>query len=1347
MRKLLYIIWVLFPALLSAQDWAYLSKITTHNGLVSNEVTSMLQDSKGFIWIGTDDGLHKFDGYDITVYKHNSTQKNSLAGNSIRCLFEDSQHNLWIGLKGEGLSKLNLRTGIFTTYKHQKGSKSLSYNDVAGIVEDEAGMIWIAVDRGGLDMLNPKTGVFTHYDIREKGTSQPLNNALTGMVATNGTLILSSWGGGVYRFNRKEKQFELHPYWHTNDTDEKVCKHIFNLYKDPEGTVWVSSAHGGLYSLNEKTKNYQRYAVCGATPCTHNVNVLSVADDGQHNIWIETNEGIKLLNKNTHTITDLQNPQLANESVNHIYRDKSQLMWVSTASGIYYFSPTPAQFKWVRYKNFLSEKQVRAIFKDSKGNLWIGGLNHIDKLNPDRKTLTAFSNQSYNPNAQLYQAFCEDVEGNIWIGNYANFLIKYNPSSNSFSQVPIPMPTGTNYTYRNVYQITKDWDNSFWLATELGAINYQPATGVFTPLFESKNIIYPEDKTHVIHRDQDLLLWVGTEKGLRCYTRDLKLKHTYTALKNNTHALSNDFITAIHESKDGTLWIGTKGGLHKFDKKTERFELIRRKGTDYGDPIFGLAEDNSGNLWMSTPSAVLKYTPKRQQFQVFNEYDGLQNSGFQLGAFAQAKDGELLIGGKDGFNTFYPQQLTLNQTQPKVVISDFQIFNKSVRPEEGGVLTEVIDETQSIHLKHWQSVISFRFSALNYRASFKNQYAYMLEGFDSDWIYDASERIATYTNLNPGTYIFKVKATNNDGVWSEKPTTIKIIVAPPLWRTTWAYILYTLLGVGLLVLIVKYYTIKERDKQNLRISQLEAQRMYEINEMKTNFFSNISHEFKTPLSLIVGPLNQMVDDENSPKQHKEKYTMMLRNAQKLMRLINQLLDFRKLEKNKLELNLQYDDVVKFVKGVSETFAYLALEKQIQYTIKSTMPSLWMPFDADKLDKILYNLIGNAFQYTPEKGAITVLIATVVQNQQKFLQIKIADTGIGISKEEQKQLFTAFLQGKRQKEIHNEGAGLGLAFTKDLVDLHQGHIEVESEEKQGATFTVLLPILDVPQLHDEASITLQQIDTTQAVKEIAPQENTTDKEETILVVEDNDDMRDYIQHILNEHFHVLLARDGEEGLELAIVHIPDLIVSDIMMPKRDGISMVKELRANEKTNHIPIILLTALDKESQVVEGYSLGVEDYITKPFSAKILSKRIENILLSRKKLWEQYSSSSDLNVYREKLIGQPWKKEFVDKVNNIVMEHLSDPEFGIDALADALNMSTNQLFKKVKAIMNTTPYNVIVQIRMTAAAQLMKQGNLNISEVAYKVGYQELSNFSRSFKKFYNVSPREYLKGESEK
>ena len=403
---------------------------------------------------------------------------------------------------------------------------------------------------------------------------------------------------------------------------------------------------------------------------------------------------------------------------------------------------------------------------------------------------------------------------------------------------------------------------------------------------------------------------------------------------------------------------------------------------------------------------------------------------------------------------------------------------------------------------------------------------------------------------------------------------------------------------------------------------------------------------------------------------------------------------------------------------------------------------------NKLDKILYNLIGNAFQYTPEKGNITVLISVITYNQSKYLQIKISDTGIGISTEEKKQLFTIFSQGERQKLMRNEGSGLGLAFTKDLIDLHKGYIEVESEINQGATFTVLLPIENSPQLHNNEPITLQQIDLSATkINNIDKEIVKDNKEEIILVVEDNDDMRDYIKSILSNTFQVILACDGEQGIDMAIHYIPDLIVSDIMMPKRDGISMVKELRNNEKTNHIPTILLTSLDKESQIVEGYNLGVEDYITKPFSAKILIKKIQNILLSREKLWELYNTTNDINIYKKKLSGNPWKEKFIENISGVIMNHISETEFSIEVLASDLNMSVNQLFRKVKAIMNTTPYNVILQIRMTQATLLLQESDLNISEIAFRVGYQELSNFSRAFKKFHGKSPRDYIKNNSER
>ncbi len=769
MKKLLLLYFLTFSFPLWTQELAYFTQLTTRNGLSSSEVTSILQDSKGFIWIGTDDGLNKFDGNDLTVYKYNPQVANTIGGNSIRCLFEDSRHNLWIGLKGDGLCKLNLQTGAFKTYKKKNGN-GLSYNDVAGVVEDEHGMIWIAVDRGGLDMLNPVTEQFVHYEVQDQHTSQHLNNALTGIITVGDMFVLSSWGGGVYCFDKKHKKFSLHPYWAAQKPDKELCKHIFSLYKDKDKRIWVVSAHGGLYSLDEQSKSYKHYDLCKiAANCEDNLSVRAVSDDGKGNLWIVTSTGLRLLNKKNGSITTLETSHLTGENLKYTYTDNAGLMWLSVTSGVYYFSPTSTQFKSLKIKGSFAEKQVLSVFKDSKHNLWVGGLNSFHKIAPDRKTIITYSNRLYNKNTSLYQAICEDAEGNIWIGNYSNQLIKYNPLTQTFTQIDIPPPTGTNYAYHNLYNITLDWDNSLWLATELGAVNYNPTTQTFKPLFESKNIIYPEDKTRVIYRDQEMQLWIGSERGLKRYTRDLRLKKVYTAKENDPNTLSNDFITAILEDHKGNLWIGTKEGLHRFDKKTEKFELLRRTDAAYGDPIFGLAEDGKGNLWMSTPSAVLRYNISEKKFQTFNEYDGLQSAGFQLGAFSQAKDGELLIGGKEGLNTFYPQSLTINRQPPKVVISDFQIFNKSISPEQGGVLTRLIDETSAITLKHSQSVISFRFSALNYKASAKNQYAYMLEGFDNDWTYSSSQRIATYTNLNPGTYTFKVKAANNDGVWNDTP--------------------------------------------------------------------------------------------------------------------------------------------------------------------------------------------------------------------------------------------------------------------------------------------------------------------------------------------------------------------------------------------------------------------------------------------------------------------------------------------------------------------------------------------------------------------------------------------------
>jgi len=1335
-----------------AQHTFNFSRLTIKDGLSNGNITCFLQDGKGFIWIGTSDGLNKYDGYQIQVFKYNPQNENGIGGNSIRCLYEDSRNNLWVGLKGGGLSRMDLKTGRFTTFHHGEGANELSYNDVSGIVEDGDGNLWIAVDRGGLDRFNPKTNAFTHYPLQDQ-YNKPLNNALTGIAIDSfHTIWLTSWGGGIYCFDMNAKTFKVYSEWEKQSEDTKL-KDIFGIHIDKEGLVWIASVDGNVYALNPVDSAIRRYPASEEQEKFSGSPVHASYEDEQNNIWIGTEAGISILNKNNNKITRISSNEesengLLSNTINCIYKDNAGNIWIGTNAGVNFYNPLSSQFTWIK-KQYndplsLSENQVLSILKDRNNNLWVGEINSLDRINANGKTITRylFDKSANNSSLNNFQAICEDSRGTLWFGTYSNFLLRYDPAKNSFLRILIPSPAGMNLSYRNVYAICEDADHTLWLSTELGSINYDPSTGVFSPLFQSNRIIYPEEKTHIIYRDRDMDLWVGTEAGLRHYSRNLELQQVYLSQKGDSNTITNNFITTIYEDSKGVFWIGTMGGLHRFDKKKNKFELIKRPNMDYGDPVFGCCEDRAGFIWMSTTSGILKYDPVNKSFHSYDESDGLQNKDFQMRAFFQAKDGELFFGGKAGLNAFYPENLKNNDMKPPVVITDFQIFNKSVTPGENGILNNLISETKEITIKHSQSVISFQFVALNYISSKKNQYLYKMEGYDKDWtLANQGQRTVTYTNLDPGEYTFKVKAANNNGVWNEEAAALKLTIRPPFWETIYAYLLYIVILGVILYLIFSYFMIRERDKNNLQIAKLEAKRIREIDDMKFSLFTNISHEFRTPLSLILGPLNQLIEKKDYGKESENLYMLMLRNAQRLLRLINQLLDFRKIEAGKLELNMKYDNIVRFISDLTTTFSFYALEKKIKYTVTSTIPELWMDFDSDKLDKILYNLISNAFQYTPEGGSVGVGISEVITDNKRYVQIEVSDSGIGITPEEKDQIFTVFYQSERRKSLREDGSGLGLPLTSELIHLLQGKITVESEVNKGSIFTVQLPVSGKEQVNKVLSVTdhssLQNREDAEAI-----QVKKKTSADLILIAEDNYDMLLYLENILSERFNILAARDGHEALDKALEYIPDLIISDIMMPVMDGIAFVKALKKNEETNHIPVILLTARHAESSMLEGYKTGAEDYITKPFSDEILKIRIENILSSRRKMWDQYKQSKDIDEYEEILVEDPQKQAFVKKISEIITNHIAEPDFNGKILGDELRMSANQLSRKVKALMNTTPHHVIIQIRMTQAARLIEKNELNISEIAFAVGYQELSNFSRAFKTYYHLSPSEYVK-----
>lgn len=1321
-------------------------QITVSDGLSSGLINCFLQDSRGFIWIGTEDGLNRFDGCDITTYRHISFKENTIAGNTVRALCEDRHNNLWIGLKGSGLCRFDLAAEKFHTYTHNPDDdNSISYDDVSGIAEDAAGRIWISADRGTLDRFDPQTEQFTHYPLVDSATGLNLNNAITKMVLDPfGRIWLGSWGGGLYRFDIASATVRD---WSGGRevSEEAFCRHVFDLQYDAEHErLLVSTAHGGLYTVDVRSEDPRaKIAVSRRLGIPLNTTAASPGNNGD--LWV----GGRIYVVDGHSLSlrgTLKNggeASLLSNTVRCIYKGADGTMWIGHDLGVSYHNRSFDQFAFFSTADDTGDKVVCSLLQDREGGLWVGGSNALKHYSPEGRLMRKYilQNTTHQYVSSINRALLEDRHGNIWIGGLSNILTKFSPQNSWITYKRLQTADESKLPLSNIYDLYEDPDGTLWIATETGTVNYDPKSDRLTPLYQSETIIYPEEKSHVVVRDSRGLLWIGTEGGLRCFSDKGEEIRRYTALVGD-RPLVNNHITSLLEDRTGRFWIGTREGLHLMDRDNGSFALIKRSEKPYGDVVQSLAEDKHGNIWIATPVEILKYNPETGVFYAFDNSDGLQSAGFR--ELYASDGGRLLVGGLDGVNMFYADSLSSNSTIYPVFLTDFQLFNKPVAPtsQPDAILTKVIGETDRIILKQKQSVLSFSFVSPNVVFPKKVKYRYIMQGFDKEWTQVGAERrSATYTNLAPGEYVFRVAASDRNGVWRSGNAAVGIRILPPFWKTGTAYAIYVLLILGLLYLFIRYFLIREREKNSLRLAKLEAVQAQEMEALRTNLSINISHEFRTPLTLILGPLTQIIQGRKYREEDESLFQLMFRNVSRLQRLINQFLDIRKSEHGVLTLNLRFGEIIHFIHETAETFSFMASEKNIEYTVESAVKELRMQFDADKLDKILYNLISNAIKYTPENGKVHICVSQSTAPSGDCIRIDITDTGIGISEQGIKNLFTLFYRDGHPSKEHTDGFGIGLALTKTLVTLHGGDISVESEPGKGSTFSVTIPVITSADPMEADDILPLFPDAPREEAFSGTSTHDSKNKELVLVVEDNHDMRAYVKGILGNHFSICEAKNGQEGYQVASELIPDIIVSDIMMPVVDGTKMMELLRGNNKTSHIPIIFLTARHAESQIIEGLKLGVEDYITKPFSAAILLARIQNILGNRRKMWDAYKHSRNFSEFGKKITDNPANREFIEKLNSVIDEHISDDSFGVDRLASELNMSGDQLARKLRALIDTTPYNVIMQQRMQRAVTYLKEGRMNITEIAFAVGYREVSNFSRAFKKLYTVSPKEYL------
>jgi signal transduction histidine kinase/AraC-like DNA-binding protein len=885
--------------------------------------------------------------------------------------------------------------------------------------------------------------------------------------------------------------------------------------------------------------------------------------------------------------------------------------------------------------------------------------------------------------------------------------------------------------------------------------------GIFKKQANSKRYV------RTIFEDSKKNLWLGTTQGLQLADSSKSNFTTFRNIADNINSLSNSAIIDIYEDKKGDLWIGTEYGLNHFNPNTKVFTRFNTTDGLPNNRIFGILEDDNGYLWISTSKGISKIgigrkdgkngTEKGKVFirncTNYTSDDGLQSNQFNYSSRLKTKDGEMFFGGVKGLSSFYPEEIKNNKFVPPVVIVDFKLFNKSVNPGDAdSILHKAISETEEIVLNYDQSFFALEYAALNFVSPKKNQYAHKLEGLDKDWIYTGNNGTASYTGIMPGNYIFRVKASNNDGIWNMKGTSIKITIKPPFWKTIPAYITYFMAFISMVLYFRHQFLARQKSKMQNELERIKAEKNHEINQIKLQFFTNVSHEFRTPLTLILGPLEKLIAEKpkNEGGNKLLLYELMQRNAQRLLRLVNQLMDFRKLEAGELGLKASCKDIIAFIANVANSFKFQAENRNITFTINSEVDEKQVWFDPDKLEKIISNLLSNAFKFTHEEGKIEINTRL-----DKDIIISISDSGIGIHKENLQSIFKRFYQVPKMQTSEKVGTGIGLALTKELVELHKGIISVDSEVGKGTCFTIRIPT-GLKSVEQEQTISKFVIPEEKEVtpNNITEEENKSDVEKPVtikkdspllLIVEDNDDMRLFIKNELISLYRIVVAPNGKEGIKKAFDAMPDLIISDVMMPEVTGFELCNTLKTDERTSHIPIILLTSLSSKENKLLGLETSADDYISKPFNIEILRARIKNLINSRIKLREYFLRR--LTPINDSATAESLDDKFLKRAIDLVNKNIADFNFSNDEFIAQIGMSRTALYSKLKSLTNLTVSEFIQSMRMRKAEQLLKDGSATISNVAYNVGFKNPSHFSRCFRKHFNITPVDYVKKHSPK
>jgi signal transduction histidine kinase/ligand-binding sensor domain-containing protein/DNA-binding response OmpR family regulator len=1332
--------------------------ISSKEGLSSNTVTAILKDSHGFVWFGTEDGLTKFDGLDYTIYRHNPKDTTSLWSSEITSLYEDRSGRLWVGTSGS-LHLFDRKRNTFHHYKSNNEVDGLSSAIVKSICSDYEGKIWVAT-LGGLNKLDPASGKVTRFGEQR---NVPVDVGRQPVLKVFEDSRKRMWIGaknGLYRYDRKTGNFIAY-LPNKNDPASLAGGVVKAIAEDHQGNIWLGT-NGGLSKLLPDGISFYNIKEQGTSPGKLSSNTIyALATAGRDALWIGTEEGLNVLNLQTgsveHYLPDGRNVySISGKSVRSILVDKQGIYWLGMyVAGVNKYDSNLTFFNLKKSNTYdpygLSSRFVTSFAQGDGNNLFVGtdggGLSSFNTQSGLFKHYPITSIRKKDGSQLSILALTKTTDGNLWIGTFQDGLIRLNPADGSMKQF-LEGTGNTNINHNEIFCLEQDRSGKLWIGTNGGSVNvYDPKSQTFKvyppfPGTNNKNELPLNGYIRDFEEDEYGRMWIASHgTGIAIY--DPK-SQSFMGLNRLAHNLPNDLIQTLYKDSKGNMWAGTGDGLLKINVLTRQVETFGQAQGLTDGIVHKILEDKAGRIWFSTNKGVSWMDPNRKIVTNYNSLNGLQSGSFEQGAGITDRNGMIFFGGTDGFNYTQPNQsIRVNKNPTPVVFTSLKIGAKEVTSADSDILSTDISVAKTVRLNYKQN-FSISYTGLNFTGTRQNHYYYRLKEFDKDWFNAGSKTTAYYTNLSPGEYVFEVKASNNDGILNKGIKSITITIQPPFWMTIYAYIFY-LAAICSLLLLLRYRGIQKLSKTfKQEEAKREAERLHDLDRLKIKFLTNLSHDFRTPIALIMAPVDKLLG-QTQEDGTQAQLLVIKRNARRLLNIVNQLFDLRKIEEGQLKLNPVKADIIAFQKEVSESFNDLSEKKRIAFVFKSSVDSLQTTFDPDKLERVLFNLLSNAFKFTLEGGKV-MLITYLKTSQlgQPCLVIEVTDTGIGVDKEQQQHIFNRFYQNRISENVFNQGSGIGLSIVKDFVELHGGTIELQSEPGKGSSFCISLPVdAEVAQdsLIDRSDDKAEDlaIVNTPAI----PVDNNSDKvgetRPVILVVEDNEDFRFYLRENLRVHYKVVEAADGKEGWQKALATHPEVIVSDIMMPHMDGIQLSTKLKADKRTSHIPIILLTASSREEEQINGLSSGANDYLTKPFSFEILVIKINNLLSFNRTLKKTYTKQLKIEPVQVQI--ESGKEKFLKSVVTYIEDNLLNTQLSVEDLSRHMGMSRGSLYNKLLEITGLSPVEFIRSIKLEKAIQLLENSDMNIAQIAYAAGFATPNYFAKSFKSKYQMLPSEYL------